>query len=133
MKLTKESLAKHHPCADGYAWYLTNGEPKTVQNTVEKLITSKNANRLSWSNWLLSRVLSHDKKIQYAIFAAEQVLEIFEKKYPSDQRPRRAIKAAKHYLKNRSASDAASAAASAADKEKVPLSIINYGLSILED
>ena len=35
----------------------------------------------------------------YAIYAAEQVIGIFEKKYPIDKRPRKAIEAAKAYLK----------------------------------
>ena len=50
--------------------------------------------------------------VELAIFAAEQVIEIYEKKYPKDDRPRKAIEAAKNWLKNpTAAADAAYAAA----------------------
>ena len=58
--------------------------------------------------------------IQLAIYLAEQVIKIYEYKYPDDSRPRDAIKAAKAYLKYPSkkrahaAADAAHAAHAAA-------------------
>ena len=58
--------------------------------------------------------------VTLAIYAAEQVIKLYEDKYPNDSRPREAIKAAKAYLKDPSkknkeaAADAASAAADAA-------------------
>ena len=58
--------------------------------------------------------------LSLAIYAAEKVLHIFEKKYPNDKRPREAIEAAKKVLfkdtkKNRDAArDAAGAAGAAA-------------------
>lgn len=45
-------------------------------------------------------LMSDTKKREFAIFAAELVLPIFEKKYPDDKRPRNAIDAAKAVLKN---------------------------------
>jgi hypothetical protein len=36
--------------------------------------------------------------VAFSIFAAEQVIENFEKKYPDDKRPREAIEAAKKWL-----------------------------------
>jgi hypothetical protein len=66
----------------------------------------------------------HDK-VRYAIFAAEQVLGIFEGKHPDDKRPRQAIEAARRYLETPCdaadaayaayAADAAAYAADAAD------------------
>ena len=38
--------------------------------------------------------------VELAIYAAELVISIYEKKYPDDDRPRKAIEAAKKYLKN---------------------------------
>jgi hypothetical protein len=55
----------------------------------------------------------------FAILCAESVLKYFENKYPKDNRPRRAIEAAKGYLKHptaraaRAAADAAYAARAA--------------------
>ena len=71
-------------------------------------------------SWLLPRLMTHEQKISYAIFAAEQVISIFEGEIKDDKRPREAIEAAKEYLKNptdenrdkcKSASLAATAAA----------------------
>ena len=62
--------------------------------------------------------------VSLAIFAAELVLNIFEKEYPKDKRPREAIEAAKRWLKKpseknrdaaRTAGDAAWAAWAAGD------------------
>jgi hypothetical protein len=55
---------------------------------------------------------------KYAIFAAKQVIQIYEKKYPRDSRPRQAIEAAEKYLNeptedNKNAAYAAAAAADA--------------------
>ena len=56
--------------------------------------------------------------VSLAIYAAELVLDIYEKKYPDDKRPRKAIEAAKKVLKNdneenRAAAEAAAGAAGA--------------------
>ena len=53
-----------------------------------------------WGNWLICRLMNKKQAVQYAIFAAEQVIDIYERKYPNDKRPRNAIEAAKAYLKN---------------------------------
>ena len=63
------------------------------------------------------------------LYAAEQVLEIFEKKYPDDKRPRLAIEAARAVLKkdtkiNRDAAYAADAA--------MKLKIIMHGIKLLK-
>ena len=74
--------------------------------------------------------MNKTQKVQYAIFAAEQVIDIYEKKYPDDLRPRKAIEAAKSYLDNPCkktkayaaayVDDAAAAAAAAADDDAAP-------------
>jgi lysyl-tRNA synthetase class I len=48
--------------------------------------------------------------VELAVFAAEQVIKKYEKKYPNDDRPRKAIEAAKEWLKNPTAAHAAYAA-----------------------
>jgi len=57
--------------------------------------------------------------VKLAVYAAELVIDIYEKQYPNDKRPRNAIEAAKKYLKkptkaNAYAADAAANAAYAA-------------------
>jgi len=53
-----------------------------------------------YANWLIVRLMSKKQKIQYSIFAAEQVIDIYEKKYPDDNCLCKAIEAAKTYLKH---------------------------------
>jgi hypothetical protein len=61
-----------------------------------------------------------EDSVSLAIYAAELVIDNFERVYPDDKRPRNAIEAAKNYLKNPTAESAARAeraerAASAAE------------------
>jgi len=53
-----------------------------------------------WANWLIVRAMNRKQYLNYAIFAAEQVIHIWEKRYPEDSRPRQAINAAKAALEN---------------------------------
>jgi len=63
-----------------------------------------------WQNWLIARLLTKCQQIKYAVFAAEQVIGIFESEYPNNELPRKAIKAAKEYLENPTAAAEAAAA-----------------------
>ena len=116
MKLTKEWLQEKLACSEGMKWFLSH-KIKTVEGVTKKLIAE---GKLDWANWLLSRAMSHTQQIQYAIFSAEQVIDIYEKEYPKDDRPRKAIEAAKEYLnkpseENKAAAYAAANAANAAN------------------
>jgi len=114
MKLTKEMIESHNPCSDGLEWYLRNGSSDLLKTLIDV-----NEYKPEWARWLYTRLMNLQQKREIAIFAAEQVLPIFEKKYPEDDRPRKAIEAAKLFLandtpENRKAADAAYAAAYAA-------------------
>jgi hypothetical protein len=81
--------------------------------------TDEKLDKYRWCNWLLSRLLPKDKKIKYAIYSARLVIDLFEKKYPNDNRPRKAIEAAELYLEGKvtkeQIGDADAAAAAAAN------------------
>ena len=133
MKLTMKKLETWKACTVGKEWFAGQAETDG-KKIVETLIIEKH---LDWANWLIVRLLKRADKIRYAIYAAEQVVDIFERKYPEDKRPRQAIDAAKTYLNNpteankRAAYAAAAYAAYAADaamKEK----IIRYGLTLVK-
>ena len=111
MKLTKEFLKKSSACEDGFEWYLKNGSD-TVEKTIADLIATK---KLDWANWLLSKKLPKCACVRYAIYAAEMGLYIFENKYPEDYRPRKAIEAARKYLKTKTDAAAEDAARAAGD------------------
>ncbi len=98
MKITKEKLREFNACTGGYKWFLEqypDGNAE-IKELIERIIAAK---RHDDANWLLSHIMNRKQRIAYAIFAAEQVIHIYEKQYPSDSRPRAAIEAAKAVLK----------------------------------
>jgi len=84
---------------------------KCVRCGIEKLIKD---GKVEYANWILCRILDKRQKTMYAIFAAEQILPLFEKKYPRDKRPRIAIERAKEWLKNPEKQDRIAGAVKAA-------------------
>ena len=115
MKITEKWLQDKNACESSFNHVKENGYINlNGVDFVKKLIRNK---RLSDANWLIVRIMNKKQKVEYAIFAAEQAISIFEKKYPEDNRPRNAINAAKKYLKNpcKKTKNAADAAADAAD------------------
>lgn len=118
---------------------LNGGHSMSVSKVFTRLEQIK---RLDWANWLIVRLMTREQRIRYAIYAAEQVISLYEEEYPEDKRPRQAIEAARLCLDNpseenkaaaESAADAAaeSAARSAAALKKMQLKIINYGLRLI--
>ena len=115
MKLTKKKLKSLNPCTDGYEFYL-KCNTTDLKMFIKELMK---IGRFDWANWLLPRLMTHKQKIMYAVFAAKQVLPIFEQEYPKNKIPRLAIEAAekciKHNtVKNRKIAASAANAASAA-------------------
>ena len=117
MKITKEWLESKNACYSSLTYVCANNYiGLDIIDFLEKLIKEK---RLSDANWLITKGMNKKQNVLYAIFAAEQVISIYEKKYPKDSRPRKAIEAAKRYIKNpckktKAAANAAYAAANAA-------------------
>ena len=112
MIITIRKLKELNACKEGTDWFQALNETDH-EAVISKLMAEDN---FSWANWLIVRLMTHKQKVQYAVFAAEQVIDIFEAKYPQDKRPRAAIEAAKAWIENpneenRRASAAAYAAA----------------------
>jgi hypothetical protein len=115
MKITEQWLEEKSACSEGVEWFFEQKETEGIR-VVKKLIKEK---QLNWANWLIVRVMNYKQYVSYAVFAAEQVIDIFEKKYPNDKRPREAIEAAKKCIEdpieeNKKAAYAYAAAATAA-------------------
>ena len=137
-KITEKWLVKKGACEAGVEAFKNQKEADSLK-ILKNLIRVK---KLGWANWLIVRVMTHSQYVSYAVFAAEQVIGIFEKKYPNDNRPRAAINAAQKCIKNptkknkaaadAAATDAANAAADAATA-KTKLKILKYGISLLKE
>jgi len=141
MKITNAWLKKWNACKDGVEWFNAQKETDGIK-VIEKLVKE---DRVDWANWTICQIFDRKQKIKYAIYAAEQVIDIFEKEYPDDKRPREAIEAANKVLEsdtkeNRGAARyaagaaryAADAAAYAAYADATGKKIIEYGIGLLE-
>jgi len=112
MKITLSLLNELGACKSGIAWFNSvKNKPKTLEGWIDVAIKKDGIN---YGNWLITRIMNNEQRVSYAIFAAEQVIDIFEKQYPNDDRPRKAIEVAKAYLKNPNLENYASEYASAA-------------------
>jgi len=75
----------------------------------------KQEDKQVWSEMRIVKTYNCSKEdsVNLAIFAAELVIDNFEKEYPKDDRPRKAIETAKEWLENKNDSAARSAASTA--------------------
>ena len=107
MNITDNWLEEKKACAEGRVWF---GRQKKTE-AVEVLQALIEEDQLDWANWTIVRVMTRPQYMAYAIYAAEQVLPIYEKKYPGNDKPRKAIEAAKAVLVNDTKETRADAAA----------------------
>ena len=149
MRISKAWLEKQDACSDGIDWWEECGETDGI-GVVKLLMLEK---KYDWANWLIVRVMDDDKKngykmyVAYGVFAAEQVIHLFEEKYPNDKRPRQAIEVAKACIEKPSkenkelanaawaavwAARAAARAAAGAAGDAMQLKILNHGIKLLE-
>ena len=113
MKITLEFLNKIYACPEDITFVKENKLiGLEVVDFIEKLIE---LDKLQLASWLTARALSKVDRVRYAVFAAEQVLHIFEEKYLGDDRPRKAIEAARFYINNPSVTASRAVAAAARD------------------
>jgi hypothetical protein len=92
MKLTKENILALNPCREGLVFAEScNFDAVKIWNTCP---------RGDWMIWLLRKTQSIDRQtsVKLTCLCAEHVLDIFEKKYPGDKRPRLAIEAAQAWV-----------------------------------
>ena len=113
MKITKEWLEQQGACADGKEWFNTQKATR-VDTIIKKLVVEA---KFDWADWVITRLMTHEQNVRYACFSSLQSIEIFEKEFPNDKRPREAIEAALRWAddpteENRSAAESAAESAS---------------------
>jgi hypothetical protein len=107
-KLTEKWLIKNDACQEAVEQWKDEGCEPDLIKVLNRCIELK---KYDWGNWLIVRQMTYKQYVSYAVFAAKQVIDIYEKKYPDDKRPRQAIDAAKACIKNPSAKNKAAARA----------------------
>ena len=89
-KITNNWIQEYNPCQEALDWW-----DKKERNPIKILKLLIKEKKYSWANWFIVRIMEYKDCVSYALYAAECVLDIFEKKYPNDKRPREAIEVAK--------------------------------------
>ena len=112
MKITKEWLKKNQACFEAISEFNTYRGDKNLIPILKEMIVR---NKLDWANWLIVRNMKYKQYVAYACFAAKEVLELYEKKYPEDLWPHQAIEAAEKCIKDPSKKNKAAAGAAARD------------------
>ena len=147
MLITKEWLKSKSACIEGYEWSLRQKGFDTGIEVIKFLGMLVDDDHWDWANWVIVRVMTPSQYLAYATYAAEQVIDIYEKEYPKDDRPRKAINAAKEVLRSdtvgnraaawaaawsaRASAWAAAWAAEAAANNSMQKEILDYGISLL--
>ena len=116
-RVNEKRLRAMRACVDGRDYVVNNCPYTDSAKVVEWLIKE---GKLDWANWLIVMVMECKQYLAYAIYSAEQVIDIYENKYPDDDRPRKAIEVTRQVLKrdtkkNRAVAAVAAAAAAYAD------------------
>lgn len=118
MIVTLEWLQDIGACGEAIQAYKKYGSEEEGRRAIEILLQGHEVlarynerTRLQWASWLVIKLMTNEQRIQYAIFSAEQVLPYYEAKYPADDRPRKAIEAAKACLDSALRNEAACSSA----------------------
>ena len=108
MIINQKWVKEQSACEGGAKWFNDNYS-KDVEGyeVVETLIKDKaiakehsSDTSLSWANWLIVRLMTRKQYLQYAVFAAEQAILIYEKKNPPEKLMHDCIDAAKAVIEN---------------------------------
>jgi hypothetical protein len=109
MNQVEKQLKEWGACKEGFDWAV--GSCKTMAEVWDT------CQRGNWLKWILTKEGSwtQQDEVRIAVAYAEHALPIFEKAYPEDDRPRKAIEAARAWAENpteenrKAAADAANA------------------------
>src|SRR3990167_6174398 len=89
--LTTDWLQQHHACSEGITWFTAQRK----RSPIPVLRALEADDHWPWANWLIVRLMTYRQRVALAIYAAEQVLAVYERRHPTDRRPRQAIEAAR--------------------------------------
>ena len=92
-QITTKELKDMNACTEGIFWWEINKE-----KTLELMLEKTDRESIKYFNWYVTKKLSNNNCIKYSIFSAKLALENFEKVFPIDDRPRKAIESARNYL-----------------------------------
>ena len=134
MLITKDYLKSLSPCENRYKYYLKNY--KDWQGTLDEFLDLPELTHDD-KRWVFVRSIDKNKLRFVAADFAERVLHFYENKYPNDDRPRKAIEAARNnnaYAAAAYAAYAYDADADRKDEEQAQIEIMKrYAREALND
>ena len=89
MTYDNEFLAKNGACEEGYNWAQTQ-----TDRSHEAFLRAAAEKDFSYFTWCVRASFDRHQSVEFAVYCAELALPIFERKFPDDERPRKAIDAA---------------------------------------
>ena len=111
--ITEEWLESHRADEEEIKYICKEGLiGLSASDFTKKIINLNKIDHKKWfyyANWLITSVMSQKSRVQYAVFAADEVLPIFERRFSADVNPRKAVEAAKKYIIYPTKENAASA------------------------
>ena len=108
--ITLEFLKTLRACTGGAEWFAERYTEAPLDEVLDALLANDHAD---WVRWLLPRCLSAKGAAELAIWCAEDVLPIWEARFPEDALSRKAIEAAKEAMEHPTAGNRAAAARAA--------------------
>jgi len=103
MKTTLNRIREHEPCTDSWEKLLKNLGKTEADDEDLELRTILDLLGVNDAIWALRSIEGIDKEMRlFTCDCAESVLHIFEKKYPNDNRPRKAIEVSRLFAEGKS-------------------------------
>ena len=96
MRITNEYVKSFNPCTDRFDNYV-----KHYPNSDLSIVEFLKLENITYEDkiWVWKNLATINEAAIFGLKCAEGVLNIFEKEYPADDRPRKAIEAARLYIK----------------------------------
>jgi len=114
MNTTLNKIKAHNPCESGYQKLLNHLGKTEADDEPLPFMTILESNDIEDAIWSL-RTCEDQRAVRlFACGVAESVLHIYEKKYPSDKRPRKAIDVSRKYANGEATKEELAAAWDAA-------------------
>ena len=93
-KITKKWLEDVNACEKAKEWVFSLKD-KSIIGIYKQGLKEK---KYYWLNWGICRLFKRKQRMQYTVYTAEQVIDIFQKSYLGDDRHRKAIEVQKKIL-----------------------------------
>ena len=97
MKINASIIKSFNPCNDRYDNFVNNYG--TIEYDLKSFLEMDKINYTD-KVWVVTRLFTHEQNVKWSIACASSVLDIYEKLYPDDKRPREAIEAAVTFVLN---------------------------------